>query len=121
MKSRMNLLHHYAWEESGYPQDWADNFNQYLQGLTCLSAHVQKIMLDHGVTVPMTTSGCGVDHWERIKSDKSYQITSVRIPLPSCLVLFPQERRGCAMKAYGNAFSKTDDVTLVIKTFANPT
>jgi glycosyltransferase involved in cell wall biosynthesis len=120
MKCRINLLHHYAWEESGYPQAWADNFNQYLQGLTCLSAHVLKIMQDHGVTVPMTTSGCGVDHWERIKSDKSYQLKESGFRFLHVSSCFPRKGADVMLKAYGDAFSKNDDVTLVIKTFANP-
>lgn len=120
MKSRMNLLHHYAWEESGYPQGWADNFSQHLQGMTCLSAHVQKIMLDHGVTVPMTTSGCGVDHWERIKSDKSYKLKEPGFRFLHVSSCFPRKGADVMLKAYGQAFSKKDDVILIIKTFANP-
>ena len=120
MKSRMNLLHHYAWEESGYPQEWADKFNQYLQGLTCLSTHVQKVMLDNGVTVPMTTSGCGVDHWERIRSDKSYKINAPGFCFLHVSSCFPRKGADVMLKAYGDAFSKKDNVTLVIKTFANP-
>ena len=27
MRSRINMLHHYAWEESGFPSDWATDFN----------------------------------------------------------------------------------------------
>ena len=120
MKSRMNLLHHYAWEESGYPQEWADKFNQYLQGLTCLSTHVQKVMLDNGVTVPMTTSGCGVDHWERIKADKSYKINTSGFCFLHVSSCFPRKGADVMLKSYGDAFSKKDNVTLVIKTFANP-
>lgn len=120
MKSQMNLLHHYAWEESGYPQDWVDNFNQYLQGLTCLSAHVQKIMLDNGVTIPMTTSGCGVDHWERIKSDKNYKLNASGFCFLHVSSCFPRKGADVMLNAYGHAFSKKDDVTLVIKTFTNP-
>ena len=70
MDCRCNLLHHYAWEESGFPREWVEDFNDHLQGMTCLSRHVEKIMIDHGVTVPMSVSGCGVDHWERIEPDK---------------------------------------------------
>jgi glycosyltransferase involved in cell wall biosynthesis len=120
MNCRINMLHHYAWEESGFPPQWTDNFNQYLQGLTCLSTHVQKIMLDNGVTVPMTTSGCGVDHWERIKSDKSYQLNTSGFCFLHVSSCFPRKGADVMLKAYGDAFSKKDDVTLVIKTFANP-
>ena len=67
MEGRVNLLHHYAWEESGFPRSWVDDFNRHLTGLTCLSNHVEKVMLDNGVHVPMATSGrrgrpLGADH-----------------------------------------------------------
>ncbi|RLA72681.1 MAG: hypothetical protein DRG30_07120, partial [Epsilonproteobacteria bacterium] len=39
MKSPINLLHHYAWEESAFPQQWVEDFNHYLSGMTCLSTH----------------------------------------------------------------------------------
>jgi hypothetical protein len=42
MKCRLNILHCYAWEESGFPQEWIEDFNQYLQGIICLSEHVKK-------------------------------------------------------------------------------
>ena len=41
MRGRLNMLHHYAWEESAFPAEWVTNFNEHLQGMTCLSAHVQ--------------------------------------------------------------------------------
>ena len=121
MESRLNLLHHYAWEESGFPQEWAAQFNRYLQGITCLSAHIEKILIDNGVTVPLTTSGCGVDHWEKIAPDNSYKINDSSnfrfLHVSSC---FPRKGVDVLLQAYGEAFSSSDSVTLIIKTFPNP-
>ena len=121
MKSRLNLLHHYAWEESGFPSEWVEEFNQNLQGITCLSTHIQKILTDNGVIVPLSTSGCGVDHWEKIIPDESYKLQDSSnfsfLHVSSC---FPRKGVDVLLKAYGKAFSKKDDVTLVIKTFQNP-
>lgn len=121
MRSQLNLLHHYAWEESAFPQEWVTNFNQSLQGMTCLSTHVEKIMLDNGVTIPLETSGCGVDHWEQIVSDENYKLEDNHkfrfLHVSSC---FPRKGVDVLLKAYAEAFSNTDDVVLIIKTFKNP-
>jgi glycosyltransferase involved in cell wall biosynthesis len=120
MSARINLLHHYAWEESGFPQEWVDNFNQALQGITCLSQHVEKILIDNGVTTPLETSGCGVDHWERITADTEFELKARRFKFLHVSSCFPRKAVDVLLDAYGMSFSDTDDVTLVIKTFPNP-
>lgn len=120
MTSPMNLLHHYAWEESGFPQEWVNNFNLHLNGMTCLSNHVEKIMIDNGVSVPMITSGCGVDHWERISADISFHIHAKSFRFLHVSSCFPRKGVDLLLDAYGMAFSIHDDVSLVIKTFENP-
>ncbi len=119
MNSSLNLLHHYAWEESGFPYDWVESFNEHLQGITCLSRHVEKILIDHGVSVPMSVSGCGVDHWERIKPEDKFQAKGKSFRFLHVYSCFP--RKGAdLLQAYGRAFTIYDDITLVIKTFPNP-
>lgn len=120
MGSPLNLLHHYAWEESGFPHQWVDDFNSSLTGITCLSTHVEKILIDNGVNVPLATSGCGVDHWERIVPDSSYRIAAKKFRFLHVSSCFPRKGVDVLLDAYGEAFSSSDDVTLVIKTFANP-
>ncbi|KJR46143.1 putative Glycosyltransferase [Desulfosporosinus sp. I2] len=120
MNCRMNFLHNYAWEESGFPQNWVDDFNAYLQGITCLSSHVKKLMIDNGVIVPLATMGCGVDHWERIKSDSGYTIKGRSFRFLHVSSCFPRKGVDVLLKAYGQAFTQKDDVTLIIKTFPNP-
>lgn len=120
MSARLNLLHHYAWEESGFPAEWVEGFNETLQGITCLSEHVKKILLDNGVHVPLAVSGCGVDHWLRIKSDSGYTKDLkgfVFLHVSSC---FPRKGVGVLLEAYGQGFTCRDQVSLVIKTFPNP-
>lgn len=120
MDSKVNLLHHYAWEESGFPQEWVDDINQYLQGMTCLSNHVQKIMIDNGVRVPMTVTACGVDHWDRIIPDPRYFIKARPFKFLHVSSCFPRKGVDVLLEAYGHCFTSSDQVTLVIKTFPNP-
>lgn len=121
MKAPINMLHNYAWEESAFPQKWVDNFNQHLTGLTSLSSYVQKVMIDNGVKVPIATSGCGVDHWERITADEKYRLQDQHafrfLHVSSC---FPRKGADVLLKAYGEEFDNDDDIVLIIKTFPNP-
>ncbi|MCW8917617.1 MAG: glycosyltransferase [Gammaproteobacteria bacterium] len=120
MVSRMNFLHQYAWEESGFPMGWVDSFNQSLQGITCTSEHVRKTLIDNGVGVPMRVIWNGVDHWEKLpaaasvlEEDESFRFLHVS----SC---FPRKGVDVLLSAYGEAFTADDAVTLIIKTFPNP-
>lgn len=123
MCSKVNLLHSYAWEETGFPRNWVNSFNMHLSGLSCLSAHVMKVMLDNGVCVPMTVTGCGVDHWERVRSNSNYKLGIEfrdRFKFLHVSSFFPRKGPDSLLDAYGRAFSCADDVVLVIKTFPNP-
>jgi glycosyltransferase involved in cell wall biosynthesis len=120
MHAPVNVLHHYAWEETGFPQDWVSDFNFYLQGISCLSKHVERIMRNNGVSVPLTVSGCGVDHWDAITPDSSYVIKAKSFRFLHVSSCFPRKGVDVLLKSYGDAFSNNDDVTLVIKTFSNP-
>lgn len=120
MQSRLNFLHAYGWEESGFPMQWANEFNATLQGMTVMSEHVRKIMIDHGVTVPVTVSGLGVDHWDGIVPDPDYHLRAKGFRFLHVSSCFPRKGVDAMLRAYGQAFCAQDDVTLVIKTFKNP-
>jgi len=120
MRCQINLLHHYAWEESGFPSEWVKEFNSYLSGITCLSNHVEKMMIDHGVVVPLAVSGCGIDHWERINPDPKFDSDGREFRFLHVSSCFPRKGVPILLEAYGRAFSLSDDVSLIIKTFPNP-
>ena len=120
MLSRYNMLHHFAWEETALPQEWVEQFNIYLQGITCLSSHVKKILIDNGVTVPLSISGCGVDHWERTQPDHHYSVNGKSFKFLHVSSCFPRKGVDKLLDAYFQEFSVDDDCTLIIKTFPNP-
>ncbi|WNH50782.1 glycosyltransferase [Stenotrophomonas oahuensis] len=120
MQSRVNALHLYPWEESGFPQPWMEDFNAHLQGLSCVSEHVRKIMVDNGAGIPLTVCWNGVDHWEQVQAASDYAVPGKSrrfLHVSSC---FPRKGVDVLLKAYGQAFTARDDVSLIIKTFANP-
>lgn len=114
------LLHHYAWEESGFPLAWAADFAQYLDGVSCLSNTVLKTLIDHGVDIPMRVSGCGVR--EPVLPTEHSTLRSDSDPfcflhVSSC---FPRKGVDVLLAAYARAFTARDAVVLKIKTFHNP-
>lgn len=120
MRSRLNLLHHYAWEETGFPHEWIENFNEHLGGITALSSHVKKILTDNGLIVPAGVSGCGIDHWERIIPDNSFKTPAKNFRFLHVSSCFPRKGIDVLLKSFCLAFTEKDDVSLIIKTFPNP-
>jgi O-antigen biosynthesis alpha-1,2-mannosyltransferase len=120
MRGRIRMLHNYAWEESRFPVPWVDEFNDHLDGLTCLSSHVRKVLVDNGVAVPMSTSGCGVDHWERVAANPAFEAPGRHFRFLHVSSCFPRKGVDVLLEAFGRAFTDDDDVSLVIKSFPNP-
>jgi len=120
MRCRINLLHNYAWEETAFPPEWIEQFNKHLHGIACVSQHVQKILIDNGVNVPLCVTGNGVDHWERILPDKNFKVPGRSFRFLHVSSCFPRKGANILLDAFGRLFSNDDDVTLIIKTFPNP-
>ncbi|MHC8604050.1 glycosyltransferase [Arenicellales bacterium IMCC58067] len=120
MSCQVNLLHAYGWEESAFPCGWTRSFNESLDGMTVMSEHVKKVMIDAGVTVPIEVCGLGIDHWDRIVEDDQYSVSGKEFRFLHVSSCFPRKGAEIMLRAYGNAFRKADDVTLIIKTMANP-
>ena len=120
MDSRFNCLHAYGWEETGFPADWVNDFNQYLQGITVMSAQVKKTLIDNGVSIPIHICSLGIDHISKIKVDTSYVVHGKKYKFLHISSCFPRKGINCLLEAYGKSFSKEDNVSLIIKTFPNP-
>lgn len=120
MASRLNFLHAYGWEESGFPWEWVNSFNHALQGISVMSRHVEKVMIDNGVTVPLTVSRLGIDHWERVDAEDDLEINAKSFRFLHVSSCFPRKGADVMLRAFGRSFRASDDVTLVIKTFPNP-
>ena len=122
MPSDFAMLHLYGWEEGELPREWIEEFNLYLNGVTTMSRYVSKVLIDNGATVPLAVAGVGVDHWERVEPDPQFTLPDeasgfIFLHVSSC---FPRKGVDALLSAWGRAFTSADDVTLVIKTFANP-
>jgi glycosyltransferase involved in cell wall biosynthesis len=120
MHARINGLHNYAWEETGFPLGYAEAFNESLQFITVTSQHVKRVLIDGGVSVPVSVVGNGVDHWASIEPDPDYHVATAGYTFLHVSSCFPRKGADVLLDSYGRAFTDKDDVLLVIKTFRNP-
>lgn len=122
MQGRIKVLHSYGWEESGFPEEYVEEFNRHLDLITVLSRSVAKILRDAGVRVPIAVTGAGADHLLRVRPQTPAELQEAShgfrfLHMSSC---FPRKGIDALLWAYGQAFRSHDDVSLVIKTFVNP-
>ena len=120
LSSRFNLLHSYGWEESEFRNQWVDEFNNHLQGMTVMSNQVKKILVDNGVNIPICVAGLGLDHIQKIKPDYSINNRLKKFKILHISSCFPRKGIDILINAYEKVFNNNDDVSLVIKTFTNP-
>ena len=122
MQGKINVLHSYGWEESGFPEEYVEEFNHYLDLITVLSHSVAKILRDAGVCVPIAVTGAGVDHLLQVVPQTPAELQGTLrgfgfLHISSC---FPRKGIDTLLWVYGQLFRSRDDVSLIIKTFPNP-
>jgi glycosyltransferase involved in cell wall biosynthesis len=128
LKGQLRGLSCYAWEESGFPVEYVRAFNTRLNLITVVSRFVAKVLRDNGVRVPIRVVGDGID--QIIRHECEY-VPDEKTALPrahalrnsfcflhvsSCL---PRKGVDVLLAAWVKAFTRDDDVVLVIKTAPN--
>jgi glycosyltransferase involved in cell wall biosynthesis len=106
-----------AFEESEISQSMARMFNRYLDGMLAASSFVRTVLRNSGVRVPIAVHGHGIDHLPLVprqsrQADDRFTFLHVSSGLA---------RKGIEelFLAYAAAFSRNDDVQLVVKTYRN--
>ncbi|NTI17590.1 glycosyltransferase [Agrobacterium rhizogenes] len=120
MIGKFNALHNYAWEETGFPEEFVRSFNESLQFATVTSQHVRKLLIDNGVSIPLAVVGNGVDHWVAVNPDQNYSVAKRGFTFLHVSSCFPRKGADVLLESYGRAFTSKDDVILIVKTFRNP-
>jgi glycosyltransferase involved in cell wall biosynthesis len=120
MRGLINLMNSYGWEESSFPKEYIDNFNQYLDALPVMSKYVQKVMKDNGLVIPAPVIGVGVDHILKVEPKEYNLNTSKKFKFLHISSCFPRKGVDVLLDSYCASFDIHDDVCLVIKTFPNP-
>lgn len=111
----------FGWEESVIPQEYIDNFNRYLDGIGTMSDYVTEKLIECGLKIPVKTMGIGVElckEYDRIsgyplKTKKTHKFLHISSA-------FPRKGVDILLEGYFEAFTASDDVCLVLKTFPNP-
>src|SRR6056297_606939 len=120
MRGPLNLLHGYAWEETGLPQDYTRDMTAHLQGLLVTSPHVKKLFEDAGIGLPIHVVGNGVDHLDVPPEPLPITLPQAGFTCLHVSSCFPRKGPDVLLKSFAQAFEAGDDVQLVIKTFSNP-
>ena len=118
----------YAWEETGFPREYVASINRSTDLVTVTSTHVQRILKDNGVHVPVVVVGNGTDHLERAGEQVDLsapermlggRATGFRfLHVSSC---FPRKGLDVLLRAWAR-LSEADgpQSSLIIKTVPNP-
>jgi glycosyltransferase involved in cell wall biosynthesis len=120
MRGARRVLASYAWEETAFPEKFVEEFNQTLDLIAVVSSQTARVLRDAGVRTPMAVVGNGVDHLLNIEPaplPRELPSGFRFLHVSSC---FPRKGADVLLRAYGQAFRRSDDVTLIIKTFPNP-
>lgn len=106
-----------AWEESHLPPSTVDLLNDRFDGVLAQVRSVRKALVDSGVWKPSVLTGLPVDlaAYEGVCGREGPAKTFLHVS--SC---FPRKGVDVLLEAWARAFSDTDGVSLVIKTFPNP-
>ena len=117
MRGAMRVLCNYAWEESGFPAEWVQEFNTGLDLITVTSAYVGKVLRDNGVRTPIVVAGNGASHV--VLDTPPVRGGAGRFRFLHVSSGFPRKGIDALLDAWGAAFTGADAVELVIKTFPN--
>ena len=119
-RGTLRVMHNYGWEESGFPGQYVQYFNDGLDLVTTTSEFVRQVLRDNGVRVPIEVVSNGADH---ILSAAAQPISTAQpgtfdfLHVSSC---FPRKAPEVLVQAFCREFTRRDDVRLIIKTFPNP-
>lgn len=120
MRGQRRVLANYAWEETEFPPEYAQDFNRTLDLITVVSQQTRDLLQNAGVSTPIALVGNGIDHLET-EPPQALPCTLLHgyrfLHISSC---FPRKGVDVLLRAYGDAYRAWHDVVLVIKTFPNP-
>ncbi len=111
---------YFFWEDSLISPEWAQRFNDNLTGVLAPTRHVETVLRDSGVEVPVGIVPCGI-HQDALSGFglATSLPTSAGFRFLHISSGFPRKGVDVLLDAYFAEFSATDDVCLVLKTFEN--
>lgn len=110
----------FPWEETQVPEGVLRSLTEGFDGLIAPSAFTADALINSGYKLPIGTIGQPVDlrRFEAIAATRPAASTARRfLHISSC---FPRKGVDVLLRAWAQAFTRQDNVELVIKTFPNP-
>ena len=122
MVGQFNAYVNFAWEELDVPQYMIERFNRDLDLVMATANFVRQAFVQSGLTIPVEVVGNGTDHVGAASGlhTPSPLPASDRARILHVSSCFPRKGVDVLVRAFAQAFSKDDNVELVIKTFPNP-
>ncbi|MEI6462969.1 MAG: glycosyltransferase [bacterium] len=107
---------YFAWEESRVPLSIINKFNENLDIIFVISEHVKKALVDSGISIPVKNILNGID-----TDCPTYNIFEHPDEITFLHISSGLARKGIEemIMAYTKAFTKSDNVKLLIKTYWN--
>lgn len=119
-RGRLRVVHNYGWEESVFPQQFVEYFNNGLDLVTTMSGFVRDVLLQNGVRVPVEVTGLGADHILSVSARPVSWLPESIFTFLHVSSCFPRKAADVLVEAFCREFTRKDDVCLIIKTFPNP-
>ena len=116
MNKKFNFYHSFGWEESEFPTEYIDDFNNHLDGITVMSSYVKKVLMDNGLRIPIAITGLGIDRVSDLEIDRSEKKNFRFLSISSA---FPRKGIDILIRAFVEEFEASEEVELVLKTFPN--
>lgn len=120
MVGSVRAVHCYGWEESAFPRKYVEAFNRDLDVISVMSSYVKEVLVQNGVEIPIEVVGLGADHileYEPLPVSCFEPRSFHFVHISSC---FPRKGADILVNAFCREFRRSEDVRLIIKTFANP-
>lgn len=121
MRAGLNLFGTWGWEESRVPARIVNAFNRHLDGVAVTSTFVKEALERSGCRIPVAVPWNGVTLPDDFAALEPYPIASSKpFRFMHISSAFPRKGVDILLSAYFEAFTGSDPVVLVIKTFPNP-
>lgn len=110
-----------AWEETIYPAIWVDEINQNAHAVMAASHFVKDILTRNGIKIPIAVIPNAIDDRQRLSPTGDYPLKNSKA-FKFFHLSTAKKRKGVdvLIKAYAKAFTKDDNVALVIKSSPGP-
>ena len=114
-------VEYFGWDESLILPAMADDFNRYLNGVGVTSNFVRQALTDSGVDVPIRVVGIGVPPHDQAAEIDAPELGGLR---SFCFLnissSFFREGTDVLLQSYFSEFDGSEDVTLILKSFPEP-